>query len=502
LTSGDSQTIRLSDSLRQRLLAEAARRGLELAPSLWQRKESGPAAAADTLPFPEWLAQVTPHWRWDWPHLRLIQEKLQRVTDGACRYLMISCPPRHGKSESVTIRYPVWRMERDRKLRVCVGCYNQEFAARFGRAARRAAAGRFPLSGERNAAQEWETPEGGMFRSCGVGSPPTGMGFELLVIDDPVRSAEEAESKAYRDRVWEWYSRDLYTRREPGCAVLLIQTRWHEDDLAGRILASESAGQWEVVNLPALAEADDALGREEGEALCPERFDREALLDIQRTMGGYGFEALYQGRPTPREGSFFKVGSLQFADTAPAGLRLVRAWDLAATAGGGDYTAGAKLGADLQGRYYVLHVKRGQWGPDEADAEAKLTARLDGPQVRIRGAQDPGSAGKRDAAAWVRMLAGYQVETERVSGPKETRARAFASQVNAGNVTVITSGDWDWRAFVEELRQFPTGKHDDQVDGASDAFATLALPVMTPSYVAGGSRPMLDALQRGQLGGR
>jgi predicted phage terminase large subunit-like protein len=421
--------------------------------------------------FAEWLHLVTPSWRWDWLYLQHIRQALEGITRGDTRRLMLLLPPRHGKSEMTTIRYPVWRLERDQQVRVCVGCYNQTFAERFGRKARRIATRRLQLSTERSAAREWETTAGGVFRSCGVGNPPTGEGFDLLIIDDPVKSREEAESEAYRERVWEWYTDDLYTRREPGCAIILIQTRWHEDDLAGRILASEQAGAWEKVSLPALATEDDPLGREPGEALCPERYPVEELQDIRRTQGGYAFEALYQQNPTPREGSFFKVGKLEIILARPAGLRLCRAWDLAGTEGDGDYTAGTLLGRDTDGYTYVCDVVRDQWGPDDVERNVKQTAGLDTAQVSVRLPQDPGQAGKKQAAQLVRLLAGVPVKAEPVSGDKATRAFSFAAQVNSGNVRLV-AGEWN-RAFIEELRQFPMGKYDDQVDAASDAFNAL-----------------------------
>jgi hypothetical protein len=265
---------------------------------LLERVSQAQAPGDPPAPVPDfdaWLPLVSPKsWHWDWPYLAHIRSKLALVTSGAVRRLMIFCPPRHGKSEQTTIRYPSWRLERDREFRVCVGCYNQTFAERFGRKARRIVRGRLPLSDERSAAREWETLAGGVFRSCGVGNPPTGEGFDLIVIDDPVKSREEAESQAYRDRCWDWFREDLFTRQEPGCAIVLIQTRWHPDDLAGRILASEDRPNWVVVRLPAEAEAYDPLRRAEGEPLCPARYGKSQLAEFRSVLGSCGYVALYQ----------------------------------------------------------------------------------------------------------------------------------------------------------------------------------------------------------------
>jgi predicted phage terminase large subunit-like protein len=391
---------------------------------------------------------------------------------------MVFMPPRHGKSEMLTVRYPVYRLEQNPETRIIVGAYNSSFASKFGRKSRRIAERRITLASDRTAVDDWETPEGGGYRSIGVGSGITGQGGHLILIDDPVKNRAEAESETYRNRVWDWYTDDLWTRQEPGCAIVLIMTRWHEDDLAGRLLAEMESGEgetWEVVNLPALAEENDPLGRNPGEALCPERYDEEALGRAQKVLGTYSFGALYQQHPTPREGAFFKVSQLQYVDAAPVGLRLVRAWDLAATEDDGDYTAGVKMGVDREGRYFVLNIAWGQWSTDHRDREIRSTAELDGREVPILGPQDPGSAGVDTAKAFVRKLAGWTAKTHKVSGDKSVRADPFSSQVNAGNVTLVR-GAWN-KAFVEELRAFPGGAHDDQVDAAADAFNELAVPM-------------------------
>jgi len=385
---------------------------------------------------------------------------------------MVFMPPRSLKSETVTIRYPVYRLARLTSLRVIIGAYNQTLASRFSRKARRIAEQCFDLATDRKAAYDWETPSGGGMRAVGVGAGITGVGGDLILIDDPVKNREEAESEVYREKVWQWYTDDLYTRLEPGGALVLVMTRWNEDDLAGRILKSEMAADWEVVSLPAIAEEDDALGRAPGTPLCKDRYDLKALEDIRRTQGEYSFQALYQQRPSAREGVFFKVGKLIIVDAAPAGLPTIRAWDEAATEGDGDYTAGVRMcGPDADGIFYVTDVVRGQWSTDARDALIQQTAQLDGRTVRIRGAQEPGSAGVDRAKAFIRMLAGFTVTTERASGPKEVRADPYSAQVNAGNVRLVR-GDWN-RTYIEELRTFPLGKHDDQVDAASDAFNAL-----------------------------
>lgn len=426
----------------------------------------------------DYLKKTLPRtWTVDAAHIHLIAEQLERVERGEIDRLAIHMPPRHGKSETVTYRFPIRWLERNMETNVLVTGYNERFARKFGRRSRNIAKDRGIVSADKFAADEWETTKGGIYMARGVGSPPTGTGFSLIVIDDPIRRREDAESPTYREKVWDWYTDDLYTRLEPGGAIVLIMTLWHEDDIGARAIASEP-GRWHVLKLPALALEDDPMGRKAGEALWPERYDVTALERIravqQQNDGARSFEALYQQNPTPREGDFFKVSMLKIEKVAPANLRQVRAWDMGATEGNGDPTAGVKMGTNGDGIFWITDVKRKQWSTDTRNAEIKLAASLDGTSTKIRGPQDPGAAGKEAAASFTRLLAGYNVKTMPVSGDKVTRADPFSSQVNAGNVRLV-EGDWN-AAFIEELRTFPNGKHDDQVDAASDAFAELAQP--------------------------
>lgn len=424
-----------------------------------------------------YLPRVSPRaWAFDAPHFRAIAEHLDAVTRGEIDRLAIFLPPRHSKTETVTVRYPVYRMERA-PTRCLITGYNDRIARRFSRKARTIAAERIGIAEKQTGIDEWATPHGSEMMARGVGSPPTGVGFDLINIDDPIRRREDAESEVYREKLWDWYTDDLYTRLEPNGAIILTVTLWHHDDLAARAIASEP-GRWTVLRLPALAEDDDPLGRLPGAALWPERFPVESLERIRDVMaqneGLSSWESLYQQNPSPREGSFFKVAKLGFVDELPANLRSCRAWDLAATPNGGDWTAGVKLaGPDKNGTWFVTDVVRGRWATDERNDQMRLAAETDGRACKIRIAQDPGQAGVDQVRALTRMLAGFPVRSERVTGPKVTRADPAASQVNAGNVRLLRA-DWN-RDFIEELRQFPMGKHDDMTDSFADALNELAV---------------------------
>jgi predicted phage terminase large subunit-like protein len=448
------------------------------------------------LTFRQFIKRANPKYQF-YKHAEVLIEVLQRVADGNIKRLMIFMPPRHSKSETVSRLFSAYFLYRYPDRWVALASYAAELAHSLSRNAREnysRVAGEF--DSETHAVKHWETGYGGGLWAAGVGGPATGKGWHLACIDDPLKNNEEAMSEAIRERNQDWYNSTFYTREEPcspedsNGALVVVQTRWHEDDLAGWLLEQEKLAEddedrerWHIVNLPALAEEEpqefpesctvEPDWREPGEALCPERRPLEKLKKIARRIGDYFFEALFQQRPSAKEGEFFKMGKLETVETAPANLRKCRAWDLAASKGAGAYTAGVEIGVDdATGIYYVLDVVRDQWSADEVRIQIKSTAIADGKKVSIHLPQDPGQAGKAQAEQLVRFLAPYNVIAEPVTGSKETRAFGFAAQWNAGNVKLV-KGDWN-KAFKEEYRQFPRGKYKDQVDSGSDAFNELA----------------------------
>lgn len=432
--------------------------------------------------FRSWNERHWPTWTWSWRYIVRLQDTLELVQAGVLKRVIIIMPPRHGKSETATIRFPVDCLAEDPSMRIIIGAYNTTLATKFSRKARRIAEQEgLTLSVDRSAADDWETDEGGGVRAVGVGSGVTGHGGNGIIVDDPVKSREEAESDVYRDKVWEWFTDDLYTRLEPNAWMLVIATRWHHDDLIGRILASETKDAWTVIRFPAIAEDDDPLGRAEGEALNPDRYTREYLLDTKLVMGDYGFEALYQGNPNPRSGNMFPRACAKFITAIPAGVEIkwIRYWDKAATEGGGKRTAGVLMGyVTSTKRVIVAHVTKGQWGADERD---KIMSGIAAGErhVRVRVEQEPGSGGKESAQITTKTLIGSSVlDPDRVTGKKEDRAEPLSSQWKAGNVDLLepSLGSENWiKEYLDELEQFPNGKYSDQTDASSGAFNTLML---------------------------
>jgi hypothetical protein len=253
--------------------------------------------------------------------LQLLDQELLKFYQAVMRResprLAIFMPPRHGKSERVSKHFPAWALIQNPDLKVILASYSDDKAREWGRKAQALFVehgGRYSglsLNPAARAADEWEIADhtGGM-KTAGVGGALTGFGAEICIIDDPVKDAKQANSETYRESAWEWYTGTFYSRIHPGGGVLLMNTRWHEDDLSGRILknAKQTGEQWRILSLPALSAGPtvDPLGRPEGAALWPERYDEVALNRIKGVAGTYWFSAQYQQSPMPNEGGRFK----------------------------------------------------------------------------------------------------------------------------------------------------------------------------------------------------
>lgn len=447
-----------------------------------------PPPPTDSPALLPWLQSVTPRWTWTWPYQRAMQAALERVTAGELKRVMFFLPPRHTKSETVTVRYPVYRLERDPTCKIIVGAYNQFLANKFSRKARRLAEGRLAIAGDRAAVEEWETPAGGGLRAVGVGGGVTGQGGDLILIDDPVKNREEAESATYRDRVWDWYTDDLYTRLEPNGAIILIMTRWHVDDLAGRLLAAQDAGgeAWHVVSFPALAEPDDPLGRAVGEALCPARYDEEALARIRAALGELAFASLYQQRPVPAEGALFKRAQFTVEPplAVPPGLQWARLWDLAAsTRASADYTASAAVALDPKGDLWVRDMLWGRWEWPDVEA-AIIAAMLAEPNTR-HGVEKAlhGLAAVQDLRRKP-QIAHIALRAVDVDKDKYSRALAWSTRT-----VHLVAGAWV-EGFLAEVLAFPFAPHDDRVDTVSGGVQMLAQAAPGAPLTAGARAPL------------
>jgi predicted phage terminase large subunit-like protein len=419
-------------------------------------------------------------------HRHLIRE-LEAVMRGQSTRLMINMPPGSAKSTYGSVLFPAWCLAQRPGLDLIGASNTAQMAEAFSRRVMSLAREFGETLGYglgRETAERWETTNGGHYRAAGVGGSIAGQRADLVIIDDPTRSRADAESVTVRESQWNWFTGDLRTRLKPAAAIVVIMTRWHPDDLGGRLLERQP-GLWRVVSLPAIAGANDALGRAPGEWLWSDdgygySGELRKVHDEYEAAGATrDWAALYQQTPRPAEGSLFKTAMIAVLDAAPAGaVRMIRAWDLAATRQIGtrdpDWTAGVKLQRLPSGQFVVLDVVRLRGGPDEVEAAIVNTAQQDGRTVRIGLPQDPGQAGKTQVLYLTRKLEGFTIESSPETGDKATRAAPVASQCNVGNLSIVRA-PWN-AALLDELGAFPGGIHDDQVDALSRAFAYLIAP--------------------------
>ena len=434
------------------------------------------------------FVQATCHFRLD-PWQDLLCRRLERLSDEKGQRILVHAPPQAGKSILISQRFPLYYLGRNPLGRVKLACYNITHATRFGSVCRDLSQSpdferAFPdvEIPARQSRGEWSTTARTVlndgqpsFAALGLATGFVGQGADLLIIDDPYASPQDAASEAVRESVWTFWDESARVRLTDDANVVVMFHRYHEDDLAGRLMATEglrrNGGRWELLRFAAEADGlgDDPLDRAIGERLSP-RMSDSYLAEQKRS--GFAWDGQFQGLPGRKGGNLFQVDRIGFVNAAPVQGACCRAWDMAATAAGGDFTAGVKILRGGDGLWYILDVVRGQWDTAQRNRIVLQTAELDGRACQIAGEQEPGSAGKSMASEFIRMLAGFPVITLPASGSKEVRADPLSAQVNAGNVLLVR-GDWN-KEFLEEMRRFPLGKHDDQIDAAALAFNRLS----------------------------
>ena len=242
-------------------------------------------------------------------HLAVIAGALEDVEAGKINRLIITLPPRHGKSMLTSQYFPAWFMGKNPSKYIITATYGQELASDFGRKVRDHVQNPlfrsiFPveLKKDSQAAHRFETKAGGEYYAVGVGGPITGRGAHVLLVDDPIKNRQEADSEIVREGINEWYGSTAYTRLMPGGAVIIIMTRWHENDLVGYVLRNHGHENWKVINLPAI--------NQKGKALWPERYPLDVLENIKATLPAYDWHCLFQQNPIPKEGNLFKANWL------------------------------------------------------------------------------------------------------------------------------------------------------------------------------------------------
>lgn len=449
---------------------------------------------------PATMAMAVSNGRWmPAPHLMLLDQVITKAIEQGSGRIMVSMPPRHGKSEYCSKYLPAWSAIRRPDKRTIIASYGQDLSRKFGRSARElvvehGAKFGITVAQDSKAAHSWDIQgnRGGM-ESVGVGGSLTGKGADLLIIDDPIKNAEEAASETVRQGVQEWYESTAYTRLEPGGTIVIVMTRWHESDLCGWLL-EQKGHRWQQIVFPAIAEEYDELGRDPGDPLWPERFDWPVLDEIRREVGPYYWAAMFQQRPSPLEGGMFQ--RIYFANhLIPKRFQCdrVRFWDLAATIDG-DYTSGVKLAATAEDypRIVIEDVKRGRWKPSERDQIIMATAERDGREVPVVFEEEPGSAGKSVSAYFKRLLnaRGFACFSERPTGDPVQRCLPF--QAVCDDMRVIVANELWTADFINEFIGFPNAKHDDQVQSTCQGYNWLAAR-STAGISGGGERLKPDS---------
>jgi len=411
------------------------------------------------------------------PHHKALAHKLEDVSSGKCKRLMVFMPPRHGKSMLASEYFPAWWLGMHPDKQIIAATYAQQLADDFGRKVRNLCASDahrwafhgFLLSDDSQAANRFHTSMRGAYFAVGAGGPITGRGADLLLIDDPIKGREDAESGTMRQRLKDWYTSVARTRLMPGGAIVVIQTRWHEDDLAGWLLREHQHEGWEVLNLPAIAEPGDQIGRAEGEALWPAAYPLSELASIRRAVGSRDWAALYQQRPSAAEGGIFRREHWWYftpTDTNPQALiaalgihYVVQAWDTAFKASEvNDYSVGVTIGV-ARSRYYLLDVWRDRVEfPDLKRAVVAQHAKWRAHSVVI---EDKASG--QSLLQELRRNTRVPIIPVKADGDKVLRANAVTAIQESGLIYLPEGEGWV-ADFVDELAGFPSAPHDDQVD--------------------------------------
>jgi predicted phage terminase large subunit-like protein len=441
-----------------------------------------PPALAPTLSAEDYaFSRLIAYAAYQWPgyrdakHHRLIARKLEALERGEFDRLMIFMPPRHGKSMLTSEFFPAWYIGRNPNHYVIAATYAQELADDFGRKVRDQIAdpafrGIFPgvtIKSDSTAAKRFHvegpgdaftTAQDGAYFAVGVGGPLTGRGAHLMLIDDPVKNREEADSETIRRKTKDWYTSTAYTRLMPGGKIVVVQTRWHQDDLSGWLLKEHQHEGWEVLDLPAIDAA--------GQALWSEQYPVNVLEKIKLAIGPRDWSALYQQKPIPDSGDYFKAEWLKTVNVLPdrATLKVYGGSDYAVTANGGDYTVHIVVGIDPESRIYLLDLWRGQAASDTwVEAFCDLVKKW----KPIGWAEETGQIKAGVGPFLMRRMLERQAyvyrETFPTRGDKAVRAQSIRGRMAMKGLYM--AADAPWRAdLMSELLSFPVGVHDDQAD--------------------------------------
>jgi predicted phage terminase large subunit-like protein len=446
---------------------------------------------------PATLAHYRTNGRWmPAEHLLYVSQILaHEIALGDAR-IIVEVPPRHGKSEEISVHTPIWFLEKYPWAQVILTTYAADLAEGFGRRVRDS----FLLDdvdggpnlldtrirSDVQRINNFVTTEGGGMASVGIGGPITGRGAHLLLVDDYIKNWAEASSDLVLQSIFDWFKTTAYTRLEPGGSCVILATRWGLNDLIGRLLEEDKERMWRVIRLPAIAEENDPLNRRVGEALWPERYPLEKLKSIRGVIGNFMFDAMYQQNPRKPGESKANVEMFKIVDQVENVqlYRWVRSWDLAATTSEGkrkrksDWTVGTLIGTNGRpgspvAQTAIIDMIRERKNPAGVETLLRATAESDGPGIPIVLEQEPGSSGKIAAEHLAsNVLRGFRVTIKPPSGEnKFVRAQPYIAAVDHGRIQLLRAG-WNL-VHKDELKDFPLSRFDDTVDSASQGYNEL-----------------------------
>lgn len=485
------------DPVRLRKLAELDPHDKAAAVAMWRDADRRNADRRDLLAWRQrnnllrFVLATFPGYDAGWVHEDICERLEQFSKDVAAKKsprLMLFMPPRHGKSFLASERFPAWHLGRHPDHEIIVASYAKAQALKRSRAAQKVVRSgvmretfpNFEIDPTRTAVEEWETTAGGLYKAVGLDGGSTGYGAHILIVDDPVKGWKFALSPTIRKRTQEWYRTDGATRLAPGGGVIVIQTRWHEDDLAGWLLREAEKGtgdQWEVVSYPAIAEEDEKY-RKKGEALHPERWPLAEIKARIRVAGPYGGPALYQQRPTSLGGNLWKERWFKYFRHFPKPgdvIRYIQSWDCTfKDLESSDFVVGQVwaevLGNDGLRHYYLVHQVRGRWDIVETIKQIEAVSELY-PEAHDKLIED-----KANGPAVISLLRGkigglLPIEPE---GGKAVRMVAASGPIADGRVHLPDVSLWpDVIDYIDEVTKVPAAPHDDQADSTSQALVWL-----------------------------
>lgn len=417
--------------------------------------------ALDLLDF---IPEMNPTWVAP-RHLEPLAKVLRRIAAGESVRIVVATPPRHGKTETL-LHFIVWALKQHPDWTFGYASYAEDIAFAKARTALDLAIAQNDLELRSKALGEWRTTRRGGMLTRGIGGGLTGMGINVGIVDDPVKDRLQAESVTYRERTWSWFTDVFFTRIEPGGSVIVNMARWHPDDLAGRLVRELG---WEYLCLPAINEA--------GEALWPDRWTVPLLLERKRTLGQYGWESLYQGRPRPRDGKLFGDPWGYVASELPLGGRYAIGLDLSYSAKTSSDWSVAVVMKRVGIYWYVVHVERLQVrAPQFAAIVKALWVRYGKPPIRWYA-----SGTEQGVGDFMNSERGLPIEVLPPKGDKFVRAQPYAAQWNDGRVLLQEGADWTDEVVSEHvLFTGLDGGRDDVVDASVAAFDVLNTVVQYP----------------------